>query len=268
MIFRMSKKQFFSVQFRKFAKYKALLGRLVQRDLKVKYRRSVLGYLWSLLNPLLMMLVMTLVFSYMFRYSIPHYPIFLITGQVLFNFFSESTTMAMDSIINNAPLIKKVYIPKYIFPLSRVLSSFVTFLFSLAAVVIVMIFTQTPFTPVILLFPIPLLYVLTFSIGFGMLLSVSAVYFRDTRYLYSVLIMAWMYLTPIFYPIESLPEKLRPFEKFNPLYSFIECFRNIILYGKVPTFSNTLISVFWCVLVLALGTAVFKRKQADFILYI
>ena len=264
----MNTNQFFSVQFHKFIKYKALLGRLVQRDLKVKYRRSVLGYLWSLLNPLLMMLVMTLVFSYMFRYSIPHYPIFLITGQVLFNFFNESTTMAMDSIINNSALIKKVYIPKYIFPLSRVLSSFVTFLFSLAAVVIVMIFTKTPFTPAILLFPIPLLYVLVFSIGFGMILSVCAVYFRDTRYLYSVLIMAWMYLTPIFYPLDALPAVLQPFEKFNPLYSFIECFRDIILYGQVPTCLNTFISISWCCLVLILGIVIFKRKQADFILYI
>lgn len=264
----MIKKQFFSIQYHKFIKYKALLGRLVQRDLKVKYRRSVLGYLWSLLNPLLMMLVMTLVFSYMFRYNIPNYPIFLITGQTLFSFFNESTTMAMDSIINNSALIKKVYIPKYIFPLSRVLSSFVTFLFSLAAIVIVMIFTKTPFTPVILLFPLPLVYVLVFSIGLGMILSVCAVYFRDTRYLYSVLVMAWMYLTPIFYPLESLPQVLQPFEKFNPLYSFIECFRDIVLYGRIPTSFNTLVSVSWCCFILILGIVIFKKKQSDFILYI
>ena len=125
-----------TAQLQKWRKYKTLLGRLVQRDLKVKYRRSVLGYLWSLLNPLLMMLVMSIVFSYMFRYDIPNYPIYLITGQIMFTFFSESTTMAMGSIIGNASLIKKVYVPKYIFPISRVLSCFVTLLFSLVAVVI------------------------------------------------------------------------------------------------------------------------------------
>ena len=158
-------------QLEKWRKYRTLLGRLVQRDLKVKYRRSVLGYLWSLLNPLLMMVVMSLVFSYMFRYDIPNYPIYLITGQIMFTFFSESTTMAMTSVLGNASLIKKVYVPKYIFPISRVLSSFVTLLFSLAAVVIVMLATRTPVTPVIILFPLPLVYVLLFSVGVGGLFS-------------------------------------------------------------------------------------------------
>lgn len=170
-------------QLEKWKKYRTLLGRLVQRDLKVKYRRSVLGYLWSLLNPLLMMVVMSVVFSYMFRYDIPNYPIYLITGQIMFTFFSESTTMAMTSVIGNAALMKKVYVPKYIFPISRVLSCFVTLLFSLAAVVIVMLATRTPVTPVIVLFPLPLVYVLLFSIGVGLILSVLAVYFRDTTHL-------------------------------------------------------------------------------------
>ncbi|MEG2174395.1 MAG: ABC transporter permease, partial [Oscillospiraceae bacterium] len=133
-------------QLQKWMKYRTLLQRLVQRDLKVKYRRSILGYLWSLLNPLLMMVVMSVVFSFMFRFDIPNYPIYLITGQIMFTFFSESTTMAMNSIIGNAALMKKVYVPKYIFPVSRVLSCFVTLLFSLVAVVIVMVVTQTPVT--------------------------------------------------------------------------------------------------------------------------
>lgn len=255
-------------QYRKFLKYKPLLGRLVERDLKVKYRRSILGYLWSLLNPLLMMIVMSVVFSYMFRYDIPNYPIYLITGQIIFSFFSESTTMAMDSIIGNGPLIRKVYVPKYIFPISRVLSSFVTLLFSLVAVLIVMLITKTPFTYIIFLFPVPLLFVLLFSIGMGMILSVCAVYFRDTRYLYGVLTTAWMYFTPIFYPIESLPKNIQAVLQFNPLFQFIDSFRDIILYGKVPSFENTVASLSWCLVVLITGLILFKKKQSNFILYI
>ena len=261
-------KEYIKLQFQKWTKYKTLLGRLVQRDLKVKYRRSVLGYLWSLLNPLLMMLVMSAVFSYMFRYSIPNYPIYLITGQIIFTFFSESTNMAMGSIIGNASFIKKVYVPKYIFPVSRVLSSFVTLLFSLGAVVIVMIFTKTAITPEILLFPIPLLYVLLFSIGVGMILSVCAVYFRDTMHLYGVLTTAWMYFTPIFYPIESIPKSVQKFIRLNPLFQFIDCFRDIVLYGKIPTLQSTIACIAWCTIALAGGILLFWRKQSKFILYI
>lgn len=154
-----------------FIQYKPLLYELVARDLKVKYRRSFLGYVWSLLNPLLMMCVMTLVFSYVFRFDIPNYPLYLITGQTLWTFFNESTNMSMYSVLQNGALIKKVYIPKFIFPVSRVLSSFVTMSFSLIAILIVMVGTQSPFYWTILLFPIPLFLLLLFSMGVGMILS-------------------------------------------------------------------------------------------------
>ena len=119
-----------------FSKYRPLIRELVTRDLKVKYRRSVLGYMWSILNPLLMMLLQTLVFSYMFRFDIPNFPLYLICGNTLFNFFNESTNMGMGSVLGNASLIKKVYVPKFIFPISRVVSSFVNLLFSLAAILL------------------------------------------------------------------------------------------------------------------------------------
>lgn len=124
-----------------FSKYRPLIRELVTRDLKVKYRRSVLGYMWSILNPLLMMLLQTLVFSYMFRFDIPNFPLYLICGNTLFNFFNESTNMGMGSVLGNASLIKKVYVPKFIFPISRVVSSFVNLLFSLAAILLVMLIT-------------------------------------------------------------------------------------------------------------------------------
>lgn len=141
----------FHNSWRNFSKYRPLIRELVTRDLKVKYRRSVLGYVWSILNPLLMMLLQTLVFSYMFRFDIPNFPLYLICGNTLFNFFNESTNMGMGSVLGNSSLIKKVYVPKFIFPISRVVSSFVNLLFSLAAIILVMLITRSPFYWTILL---------------------------------------------------------------------------------------------------------------------
>jgi ABC-2 type transport system permease protein len=215
-----------------FGKYQPLLRELVKRDLKTKYRRSILGYLWSLLNPLLMMCVITAVFSYMFRFNIDNFPIYLLTAQILFNFLSESTTMAMSSLINNANIISKVYVPKYIFPLSRVLSSFVNLLFSLAAILIMLVLTSTRITPAILLFPLPLLLLLLFCIGLGMLLALLATYFRDILHLYGVVITAWTYLTPIFYPFSILPKAMQELMRFTPMFHYISVFREVIMYER------------------------------------
>lgn len=248
--------------------YKPLLKELVRRDLKVKYRRSFLGYVWSLLNPLLMMCVMTVVFSYMFRFDIPNYPLYLITGQTLWTFFNESTSMSMYSVLQNGALIKKVYIPKFIFPVSRVLSSFVTMSFSLVAILIVMVFTSSPFHWTILLFPVPLLFLLLFSMGIGMVLSALSVYFRDITHLYGVLTMAWMYLTPLFYPVSALPETLIPVIQANPMYGYITFFRDIVLYGVIPGPAMWIQCIVSSLVALAVGMAVFRRMQRNFILYI
>lgn len=251
-----------------FWRYKWLLYELVLRDLKIKYRSSVLGYLWSLLNPLMMMTVLTIVFSTLFRFDIPNYPVYLLSGQLIYSFFSEATNMSMSSIINSASLIKKVYIPKYIFPVSRVLSSFVTLLLSLLAMVIVMVVTQVNFTWVILFFPIPLIYILVFSIGMGLLLSVLAVYFRDVIHLYSVLLSAWMYLTPIMYPINMVPDYVKRFIFWNPMYYFVEIFRQIVLYGEWPSLEMHLICLGFALLALVTGLFVFYKNQKNFILHV
>lgn len=251
-----------------FLRYKWLLYELVIRDLKIKYRRSVLGYLWSLLNPLLMMIVLTVVFSTLFRFDIPNYPVYLLSGQLIYSFFSESTNMAMSSILNSASLIKKVYIPKYIFPVSRVLSSFVTLIFSLLAMLIVMLVTQVKFTWVILLFPIPLFYILLFSIGMGLILSVLAVYFRDTIHLYGVLLSAWMYLTPIMYPFSMVPDYVKKFILLNPMYYFVEIFRQIVLYGEVPSIEMHLICIAFALLTIIVGLVIFYKNQKNFILHV
>ena len=186
-----------------FLAYKELLKELVRRDVKTKYRRSFLGIMWSVLNPLGMMIIMSIVFSHVFRANIENFPVYLMCGQVIFNFFNEASTVAMSSILGNAALIKKVYVPKYLFPMSKVCSCFVNLLTSFIALLIVIVATGTPLTWTVILLVFPVLYVFLFSLGMGLLLSALVVTFRDLQHLYGVLITAWMYLTPIFYPIEE-----------------------------------------------------------------
>lgn len=252
-----------------YKKYRPLIRELIKRDLKVKYRRSFLGYLWSLLNPLLMMIVLNLVFSNIFRYEIKNFPLYLICGQTLFTFFNESTTVSMYAILANAPLIKKVYIPKFIFPVSRVLSSFVTTSFSLAAILIVMIFTRTPITIYFPLIVYPLFCLFLFACGMGMILSALSVYFRDITHLYGVFTLALMYLTPIFYPVEAVPANIRSVIMCNPLYHYIELFRCFVIYGCMPSDPMLFVwSFLSCSVFFILGLFTFNKLQKNFILYI
>lgn len=244
------------------------MSELVIRDLKVKYRRSFLGYLWSLLNPLMMMCVMSLVFSNVFRYDIPNFPLYLICGQTLFTFFNESTNMAMRSILDNGALLRKVYVPKFIFPISRILSSFVTMSFSLVAILIVMIFTRTPFSFTMLLIVVPLGCLFVFCCGMGMILASLSVRFRDVTHLYSVVTLAWMYGTPIFYPIEGVSAQIAAVIRLNPLYHFINFFRNLVIYNNIPGPNTWFACIASALLMLAVGLVVFNRMQKDFILYL
>ena len=253
---------------KRLVKYSWLLQVLVERDLKIRYRRSFLGYLWSVLNPLMMMVILTIVFSNMFRFDIPQYPVYLLAGQLIFGFFAESTSMAMSSILGGAALIKKVYLPKYIFPLSRVLSSFTSMLLSMIALFIVIMATDVTFSVTLILLPWILCLVLGFCIGVGLLLSVLVVFFRDIQYLYSIFLTAFNYLTPIFYPETLLPDWLRELLVFNPLYNYIKFFRKIAVYGEWPSLPEHLICVLFTIGMLIVGLYIFKRKQNDFILYI
>lgn len=248
--------------------YIPLMRELVKRDLKVKYRRSILGYLWSLLNPLLMMCIMSYIFSTLFQSNIPNFPLYLICGQTLWNFFNESTNMAMHSVIQNSSLIKKVYIPKYIFPFSRVMSSFVTMSFSLVAILIVMLFTRATIYPTILLFWVPLVFLFVFSCGMGLILSALSVYFRDITHLYGVLTLAWMYFTPVFYDMSFLPTDVQNTIAMNPMYHFISFFRSLILYGQIPTADVWAICIGSSLVMLLVGLLVFRKLQRNFILYI
>jgi lipopolysaccharide transport system permease protein len=252
-----------------FFQYKDLLKQLVKRDVKLKYRRSILGYVWSILNPLMIMVIMTLVFSAMFNRKIENYPVYLITGRTLFEFMTSSTNAAMRSIIGNGALLKKCYVPKYIFPLAKVTSSLVDLVFSMGALLIVLVFTRTPITPYILLAPLVMLQLYLFCCGLGFLLASLNVFFRDVQHIYKAITTAWMYLTPLFYPIDQLPDKLRFCVKaFNPMYYYVAQFRDLIYSGRLPG-----PRIFWGgwiigIVMFIIGIIVFKKKQDKFILYI
>ena len=254
--------------FRVAKRYIPLLSELIKRDLKIKYRRSFLGYLWSLMNPLLMMWILTLVFSYVFRFDIANYPLYLITGQIVFNFFSESTTIAMSSVINNAALLKKVYLPKVVFPLASIASSFVNMLFSLTAIFIVMLATDVKFSSTLIFLPIGLLLLFVFSVGVGLVVSALAVYFRDLFHLYSVLLTALSFATPIFYPVIIIPEDLQYILEYNPLYYMVSFFRQIILYDTVPSACEISICTFISLAAFTIGLIIFKKMQNQFVMYI
>ena len=249
-------------------KFRPLLEALVIRDLKLKYRRSFLGYVWSLLNPLMMMAIMTVVFSYMFRFNIENYPLYLICGQTLWTFFNESTMTSMESIIVNGSLIRKVYIPKFIFPLARVASTFVTTSFSLAAILIVMLVMRVHISWTILLFWIPLICLMFFCVGVGLVISALSVYFRDVLHLYSVLTLAWMYVTPIFYPFEMLPHKAQLIVRLNPMFQYINFFRCVTIYNIVPDIYSWIAIIGWSALSVMLGMIIFSKLQRGFIFYL
>lgn len=259
----------FRGKFERFYAFDELLKQLIIRDVKLKYRRSYLGYLWSILNPLMLMMVLVVIFSNLFRFDIPNFPLYLITGQVMFNFMMEATNMSVGSIVGNASLIKKTYVPKYIFTVSKVGSSLVNLAFSLGALILVMIFTEAVFSWNLLYFPLIVLQVLIFSLGVGLYLAAVTVFFRDIQYLWGVFTSMWMYLTPLFYPVSIIPLEYQAiYKSLNPMYWYIEQFRNIVLHAKSPDVYSMLIGFLVAFAFLILGAWYFNKKQDEFILYI
>lgn len=249
--------------------YKDLLKLLVSRDIKLKYRRSFLGYLWSVLNPLMIMVIMTIVFSTMFSRNIENFPVYLFCGQLLFNYMNNSTHQAIFSITSNAALLKKTYVPKFIFTVSKITSGMVDLVFSLGALVIVMVATRAKFTWYILLFPLVIIQLYMFCVGLGLFLAQANVFFKDSQFIYNAVTTAWMYLTPIFYPLESLPEWLIWFVKhLNPMYFYVGQFRDLVYVGTMPGPVITIAGWSAAIIMLTIGLWSFSKSEDNFILYI
>lgn len=252
-----------------FFMYIPLLRELVVRDIKVRYRQSVLGILWTVLNPLLMMVVMSIVFSKLFGNTIENYSIYYLSGFILYTFLNEATTTALFSVVYNSALTKKVYIPKYLFPLSKIVSAMVNLFFSFCALVIVMILTGTRIFWTIILSFLPALYLAVFCCGLGLILTTMNVFFRDIGHFYSIVTLIWMYLTPLFYPETLLVDNGMDFLlKVNPLYHNVCYFRMLALDGVVPSLRYNLLCIIPGIVLLVLGIVIFRKRQDEFILYI
>ena len=252
-----------------FYKYKNLFKQLVSRDIKLKYRRSILGYLWSVLNPLFVMLIMVIVFSNIFRSEVENFPLHLLSGQILFNYMTEATNGAMQSVMGASGLLKKIYVPKYIFTISKVTSTLITMILSLLALLIVAIATHAPVSWKYVLIVIPVTELYIFCLGLGMFLAQAAVFFRDIQYIYSVVLTGWMYMTPIFYPIKMLPDTLQfMITRLNPMYYYIEQFRQIVIYGVLLSWKLIIYGLLVGIIMLLIGIWSFRKTQDKFILYV
>lgn len=253
-----------------FKKYSFLLQQLISRDFKVKYKRSVLGVLWSLLYPVLNMAVMALVFSNIFKFSTPgvNYLVYVLSGLIMFNYFSEASNLAMSSIVANFSLINKIYIPKYIFPLSKCLFVGINFLLTLIPLYIVIFATGTGINIYHLVLPYAYICLFMFTLGMGLILATISVFLRDMFYIYSIVLTLWTYLTPIMYDIAIIPAKFQLILKLNPMYHYIDFIRKIILYHQIPSAFTFAVCGISSVIFLVIGLVAFKKNQDKFIYYV
>ena len=239
-------------------KNRFILKQLVTKDFKRKYRRSILGIAWSVLNPLMMMIVMSVVFSFVFRADIENYPLYLILGNITFSFMSESTSQALMSFIDAAPLLKKVRVSRFVFPVQKVLFALVNFTFSLVAVALVMLWFRVVPTWHIIWLPVCLFLLVLFCSGIGLIVGSLAVFFRDVVHLWSVILTAWTYLTPIFWVPTQLaangaPTWVMSIVGLNPMYGFVTFMRDIFLWNQNPSMQTLGLCVFWAVIMLGIG---------------
>lgn len=246
--------------------YRDLIHQMVARDIKVRYKRSVLGVVWTMLNPLLMMGVLTLVFSHLFRWDLPNYPIYLLSGTLLWNFFSQTTTLAMQQLVWGGALLHRIYVPRTVFAVSSLGTGLVNLTLALIPLSLIMILTGAPFRPGLVFLPVAVLQAALFTLGVSLLLSSLAAVFPDIIEMYQVLLMAWYFLTPVFYPAKILPEPYAFWLKINPLHHLIAAFRGPIYWGTVPSLESIVATSLMALVTLTLGWLIFTSK-AERIVY-
>ncbi len=255
--------------------YRDLVGSLVSRDLKARYKNSVLGVAWSWLNPLLMMLVFTLVFAFLAgRPDVPHFHIFVLCALLPWNFFAASVSGATSSIVGNAHLVKKIYFPREVLPLSVVLAALVNMIVALPVLFLLALLSGAPVTPWSLLLPLPILVQLLFTLGVALFLSTLDVFFRDTQVIMEVFLLAWFFVTPIFYPLTEVPQTARLFgitlnpqrvlKWLNPMASIIDAYRDLLYRGVPVRLDSLLRAVVAGLVMLIVGYLVFLRYSPRF----
>ena len=248
--------------------YGSLLRELVARDLKVRYKRSVLGVVWTMLNPLFLMVILAFVFSHVLRVTMEHFPIYVLSALVLWNFFAQATSWSTACFLSYAPIIKKIYVPRSMFVIATVLSGSVNLLISLVPLAIIMLVFGHPFRPALLFLPVPILLTTFFSLGVSLALAPLCVMFADVAQIYQVALSAWLYLTPVIYPLTALPESYRRVLVFNPMTHFVEAFRSPIYWGALPSENVLITSTVAGIGTLVLGWFIFSRYSDRVVYYL
>jgi ABC-type polysaccharide/polyol phosphate export permease len=244
--------------------YRDLVMQLVSRNVKTRYKRSVLGVAWTMLNPLMMMTVLAIVFSTLFTAKIENYPVFLLTGLTLWGFFQQTSAGIMTELTWGGSLLSKIYVPPSVFAISAVGTGLVNMVLSLVPLILIMLVTGAPITPAILFLPIPMLFVCMFALGLGLILARLAIFFADIAEMYSILLMIWFYATPIIYPIELVRDEKRMLLQLNPVHYLLEIFRAPVYLGVLPPLQDTLIAGAISVVMLTIGWWYFTKKVDEF----
>jgi len=251
-------------EFRELWKYRDLLQLIVSNSIKTRYKRSALGVIWTLLNPLLNTLVLTVAFSQILRFQIKNYSIYILVGLIFWNFFAQTTTHAMNTLIWGSSLLKRIYVPRTIFSVSVVGNGLINYFLALIPLALIMLVLRHPFTRSLLLIPFAVLLTAMFILGFTLLVSTLAVFFVDVVEMFSILLSAWFYLTPIIYPVSIIPEQFVRIVKLNPLYYFLELYHSIIYRGELPSINTIIVATLISVFTLGIGWWLFAKRADEF----
>ena len=252
----------------KLKKHQFLFEELVKRDFKQKYKRTVLGMGWSILSPLLTLLVMKLVFTQFFGRNMPHYTTYLFAGNLMFSYFREATTGGMNALMANKHIFTKVNVPKYMFLLTKNVSAVINFGLTLLVFFLFAAIDGVTFSWKFITILYPILCLMVFNIGVGLILSALFVFFRDISYLYDVFTMLLMYMSAIFYTVDSYAPAVQRLFLLNPVYCAIKYVRLIVLEGTIPSVQFHLLLLFYAAMAMLLGGLIYKKKNHEFLYYV
>ena len=258
----------FKDRINKFKEHQFLFSELVKRDFKKKYKNTYLGMLWSILSPLLSLLIMSLVFTHFFGRTQPHFMIYIFCGNIVFSYFTDSTNGGMGSLLGNAGIFTKINVPKYLFLFSKNVSSLINFGLTLIVFFIFCIFDGITFTFAFFLLIFPIFCMIIFNLGMGLILSALYVFFRDMQYLWSIFTMLLMYLSAIFYTVDTFPAEVQKIFLLNPVYVYIKYFRIIVIDNAIPSIQFHLLALGYALAAFAIGALIYKKNNHKFLYYV
>jgi ABC-2 type transport system permease protein len=254
--------------YREIMRNRELVWALALKDLRVRYKRSVLGFFWALLHPLMMMVILTIVFSTVMRFQIHNYAIFLLSALLPWTFFSQALSYSAESIVGNGELLKKLYIAKSVFPIAAVIANMINFFLSLIPLFFLLIFMRFPFHISLLYLPVPIIALLAFTLGCSFFCAAANVFFRDVSHIVQIVLQAWFYFSPIIYSLDFIPSRFYIFFRLNPLVYILNGFRLSIFHGELPHMGSTLMSLGCGFFTLVFGYLIFRRYQDSFVYYL